>query len=176
MKTSFRRFTKAALAALLIPAVLAMAQMAVPRPVNVPVFCGTGLQAISTVGSNNWSVAGPFGGLGGALVNSNYAQLVANQGCGLMLRFNQHGFATNQLFAFGLTLDGTNFDMVNTLKVFCGITPDAGPGNTGQATNGFNYFTNFTAEQLRGAVGIMLMRYTNAVAFSNLVVSVNQVY
>ena len=54
--------------ALCATAVAVFAQFAVPRPLNVPVVCGTGLQAISTVGSNNWTQKGPFGGLGGGEV------------------------------------------------------------------------------------------------------------
>lgn len=163
-----------ALAMLTLVAVKVKAQFAVARPLNVPVFCGTGLQAISTVGSNNWTVAGPFGGLSGALITTNYAQLVAGQGAALNIRFNLHGLPTNQLFEFGLTVDGTNVDMVNLLRVFTGQTMDAGPGNTGGATNGFSYTTNFTAEMLRGGIGLVFMRYTNAAAFSNLVITCNQ--
>ena len=161
-------------AAVAVPVAVLKAQFAVARPENVPAFCGTGLQAVSTVGSNNWTVAGPFGGLAGALITTNYGRLIAGQGAALNIRYNLHGLPTNQLFEFGLTLDGTNVDMVNLLRVFTGQTMDAGPGNTGGATNGFSYTTNFTAEMLRGGIGLVFMRYTNASAFSNLVITLNQ--
>lgn len=152
------------------------AQMAVPRPANVPVFAGTGLQAAS-LATNNWNIAGPLGaGPGaGAPVLTTYAQLCANQGAALLIRFNQHGLGTNQAFFFSLTPDGTNFGYNTLLAVNCSQVGD-GFSLPGGATNGYCVLTNFTADMLRGAVGIRLERFTNQVAISNIIITLNQTY
>ena len=62
-----------------------------------------------------------------------------------------------------------------TLAVFGGHVMDAA-ASMGQATNGYCIYTNFTADMLRGAVGIRLERFTNHVAISNIVITLNQRY
>ena len=179
MKPTKLKLMAASLTAALLPLALSplMAQYAIPRVNALPIFIGSGLQAVVTQGTNNVTGAGePLGGLNAVPVLSTYAPLVNGLPAGLLIRFNQHGFPTNQLFCFSLTVDGTNFSTGNTLPVFTGGKSDAGPGNVGSATNGFLFFTNFSAATLAGAIGIRLERITNSSAISNLTITVSQPY
>ncbi len=169
----FKLIAGAVLAVVIVTAT-ALGQYAFPRPANVNVFAGTGLQAAS-VQTNNWTVAGPLGALAGSTLATNWTPIVADKPLSLLIRYNQHGFGTNQAFFFSLTSDGTNFGYNSLITVNCAQATD-GFSVPGGATNGWATFTNFTADVLRGAVGIRLERFTNQVAISNIIITANQVY
>lgn len=173
-KTKLKMAAGAMLAGILALGGAVYGQFAFPRPANVNVFAGTGVQA-AALATNNWSVAGPLGALGGATLATNWTQIVADKPLSLLIRYNQHGFGTNQAFFFSLTPDGTNFGYNSLLAVNCAQATD-GFSVPGGATNGWATLSNFTADIFRGAVGIRLERFTNQVAISNIIITVNQTY
>lgn len=148
----------------------ARSQAVTPRVRSVPFYAGTGLLAAGT--SNNWTVAGPIGGLGGTYINTGSAKLNVNAGgAALTITYANHSFAaSNALFRFSLSADGTNFAVAPTIDVFSGVSLY----NLSGATNGFTIVTNIPETLLKNMAAIRCDGYTNVAVLSNVVITVSQ--